>query len=327
MRLGLALVSILLPGEAHGQVDRPRAALVWALAGALTLLLAPLTIWALFASLAVRLACGVTSFVQLGGVPRTGGWGTKAALTATVVGIAPLAVAAITLQTFRAPSSSMLPTIDIGDHVLVSRFPYWIGSPKPGDVIEFDQPCEPNRQYFKRVIATGGQTVEVRCSVVYIDGKPLPAALVDAQATYDDYDEMNKKWFPRPASAYDETLGDRTYRIYAPPDRPKATSDMHDFPRLDGGREPPSCASDPMSRGATIQKPGELVETKHDAQPCEPQLHYVVPADHLFVLGDNRGNSNDSRYWGSVPISLVSGRAIGIFRAEHAGWGHVGPIR
>ena len=117
-------------------------------------------------------------------------------------------------------------------------------------------------------------------------------------------------------SRYRETVGDETYDTYHSSRRPEVPNDpdaYKDFPQLgDSTPTPPSCAS-PMSGGvaAENQAAGRLVVTNANANPCELQLHYVVPPGHLFVMGDNRANSNDSRYWGAVPIANVKGRVVG----------------
>src|SRR5499426_1528694 len=105
-----------------------------------------------------------------------------------------LVIRTFVLQAFKIPSGSMLPTLQIGDHILVNKFLYGprleipftdvslgklpgLRDPRPGDVIVFLAPAAASsdhirRDYIKRVIATAGQTIEVRNRQVYIDGKP-----------------------------------------------------------------------------------------------------------------------------------------------------------
>jgi signal peptidase I len=248
---------------------------------------------------------------------------------------------AFVIEAFKIPSSSMYPTLEIGDHIFVNKFIYgiripWtnmkffeIREPKRGEVIVFMQPCEPERDYIKRVVATEGQTIEVRCNVIYIDGEAVQNELVDGECTYDDYDEINKKWYTRQCSRYRETVAGFSYETFHDADRPirdereianhgLLSGDPKDFPRLDGARIPPSCSTNPDGEAlvAPNQKRGTLAERRpgHVAQnACEPQLHYVVPERHVFVMGDNRANSNDSRYWGSVPVANIKGKALFIW--------------
>jgi signal peptidase I len=250
-----------------------------------------------------------------------------------------LALRAVVLEAFKIPSSSMYPTLEINDHIFVNKFIYGVRipftttkllewrKPRRGEVIVFMQPCEPDRDYIKRVVATEGQTIEVRCNVVYVDGKPVDGKLVDGDTcAYDDYDEPNGKWYPRQCSEYAETVDGHEYLTYQDPDRPVrddrvakegtlSRADSKDFPSLEGARQAPSCATqtDGVPVIAPNQQRGTVVETRHGVGVCEPQLHYVVPQDHVFVMGDNRNNSNDSRYWGSVPIENIKGKALFIW--------------
>ncbi len=260
-----------------------------------------------------------------------------------------LALRAFVIEAFKIPSSSMYPTLEIGDHIFVNKFIYgiripWtstkffqVRAPERGEVIVFIQPCEPDRDYIKRVVALANDTVEVRCNVVYVNGAAIPNKLIEGEGcTYDDFDEINKKWFTRQCSRYSELAGDLRYDTYHDADRPLRderartnhgllSGDNKDFPRLDGARMPPSCSTNPDGEAlvAPNQKRGELVESnpgQASSNACEQQLHYVVPAGHVFVMGDNRANSNDSRYWGSVPVENIKGKALFIW-LSYSHWG------
>src|ERR1044072_2611019 len=100
-----------------------------------------------------------------------------------------LVIRTFVVQAFKIPSGSMLPTLQIGDHILVNKFIYgprlevpltqWslgqlpgFREPRAGDVVVFIYPKERDKEFIKRVIAVGGQTIEVRRKQDYIDGKP-----------------------------------------------------------------------------------------------------------------------------------------------------------
>lgn len=151
------------------------------------------------------------------------------------------------VQAFKIPSGSMLPTLQIGDHLLVSKFLYGVKVPFTGsllvpfkkigrgDVVVFRFPKDRSVDYIKRVIGTPGDTVEIRDKKVFVNGKPI----VDSHAHI--------------ASA-------------------------------------------------------KILDAK--SSPRDNKGPILVPEDRIFVMGDNRDNSYDSRFWGFVDQKDVLGKAF-----------------
>ena len=146
---------------------------------------------------------------------------------------------------YYVPSGSMLDTIHEGDLVLGERVTLALSDPRPGDVVTFDSPLEEGETLVKRVVAVGGQTVDLRDGVVYVDGSAL--------------------------------------------DEPYVRTDP-----ATGEREGTYSLSD-LEGSAGISYP------------------YTVPEGTLWVMGDNRTNSKDSRYFGPVSVDDVTSRALLIY--------------
>jgi signal peptidase I len=227
-----------------------------------------------------------------------------------------LTLRAFAVEAFKLPSSSMYPTLEIGDHVFIDKLSVRRRVPRHGDLVVHIMPCEPSHDFLKRVVAVGGDTVEVRCDVVYVNGKAIPSRLVEADTCgYDDL-EFDNRWVHKSCSRYEETVDGRRYGTFHAARRPtqeQHANDGMDFPRRDSPVA--SCAQDGEAEPNYSQPTlGKLVETKPaTAGECEQQLHYVVPEGEVFVLGDNRNNSKDSRVWGGVPIANIKGYVTGIW--------------
>jgi signal peptidase I len=171
----------------------------------------------------------------------------EAALWALII---TLFLRAFVIQAFRIPSESMKDTLLVGDFLFVNKFEYGakipfthmrlpgLRQPKRGDVIVFQFPQDPSKDFIKRCVATGGETLEIRNKQVSVNGVALS--------------------------------------------------------------EPYSIHTDP-----TVKPAG--YEYRDNFGP------YTVPPGELFMMGDNRDNSNDSRYWGTLDMDLVKGRAMFIY--------------
>ena len=160
-----------------------------------------------------------------------------------------LFIRSFVVQAFKIPSGSMIPTLLIGDHILVNKFVYGvrmpvlgtqilpIGKPRRGDVVVFVYPQDEDKDFIKRVVGIEGDTVEVRSKRLFVNG----AAVADPHAHFAEGEE------------------------------------------------------------------GRSVPPRDDFGP------FQVPPGYVFVMGDNRDRSYDSRFWGPVALDKVKGRAFLIY--------------
>ena len=191
-------------------------------------------------------------------------------------------------EPFKIPSGSMIPTLLVGDLILVNKFHYGIrlpvinkkiidnNDPQRGDVMVFRYPVNPDLDYIKRVVGLPGDTVAYLNKRLTINGTPIEQTPL---AEYYDADSL------RYSFQFSEQLMGREHRILVDKDRPPFV--------------PPQAVEDfPFKENC--QYSGEGVVCK-------------VPPGHYFVMGDNRDNSQDSRFWGFVPDRNLVGNAFVIW--------------
>jgi signal peptidase I len=178
------------------------------------------------------------------------------------------------VQAFKMPTGSMEPTLLIGDRLLVNKRTYREGEPRRGDLIIFKYPEDPEVSYIKRLIGLPGEKIEIKERTVYINDSPIE----------EDYTQ-----YINPGSLFDR---------YGPAYIPKK-GDAIEF--LESGTK---------VNGTVMY--GEVVQSDQDKTASYTGPH-VVSQNQYFAMGDNRDNSKDSRYWGTVPRDHLLGRVLIIY--------------
>lgn len=172
------------------------------------------------------------------------------------------------VEPFRIPSGSMMPTLLVGDFILVNKFLYGIRlpvlhtkiieveEPQRGDIVVFRYPNNPSVDYIKRVVGLPGDKIAYYNKKLYINGEPAKLTPMGRYLGLGQNQQYNG------ALMYQEKLGEVEHQILI----------MEGQPTVEG--------------------------------------EFVVPKGHYFMMGDNRDNSNDSRYWGPVPEQNLVGKAF-----------------
>ena len=229
-----------------------------------------------------------------------------------------LGLKATIIEAYQIPTGSMENTILTGDFILGIKFIYgtrtpdWIGipwtktgfhipwfrlpsfkKPEQGEVVIFKYPVDPSLNYVKRCIAGPGQSVEIRNKVVYVDGEIFPnpkdAKFISQYVALSGWNDP--EIFP-------DGIGnkDNYGPIYVP-----AKGDTLRFGQIQTG----IIKNAAELKGHTFR----IYQGKMyiDGNPAE---YYIAEQDHYFMMGDNRDNSWDSRFWGFVPFDNVTGRGL-----------------
>jgi signal peptidase I len=186
-------------------------------------------------------------------------------------------------EPFKIPSGSMIPTLLVGDLILVNKFTYGVrlpvvhtkltegNPPQRGDVMVFRFPPKPSLDYIKRVVGVPGDTVAYLNKRLTINGQ-----VIATQSVPEFFDESAMRYFKQ----FEESLGPRPHRLLVQDDRPAFVPGADQFEGRTGCNY--------TVEGVTCK----------------------VPPGSYFVMGDNRDDSQDSRYWGFVPEENIVGKAF-----------------
>lgn len=234
-------------------------------------------------------------------------------------------------EPFQIPSGSMMPTLLIGDFILVEKFAYGIkdpitqttlvetGKPQRGDIAVFKYPLDKNVDYIKRVVGLPGDTVHydpVSKKLTITPACPTDKDCAPAQElTYSPQEKSN--WFIgfEPEQGRLGQMKTRFFDLETEAERAKGLRGVDMQQRQETLGE---VAHQTLTIPNVVTSAGEYYQ-----QPGSPANTWIVPKGQYFMMGDNRDNSADSRYWGFVPEENFVGKATGIwmsFEKQEGEW-------
>jgi signal peptidase I len=207
------------------------------------------------------------------------------------------------IEAFKIPSGSMIPTMAIGDHIFVNKFLYGVRVPfvgvkffqyrKPerGEVIVFERPGDPEeRDFIKRIVALAGDTLEVRCGFLHVNGERVERELVTAEHSYwEGDDEDAESWSYRTSSLYTEVLGDTRFQTLYLSSRPGDEAQL-----AGGGVQARRAADDLGSRDFPAVDEAPSVNGVPDVRFPEYELSLV----------EGRSGLSEERRYRSIPRSI-----------------------
>jgi len=194
------------------------------------------------------------------------------------------------VEPFKIPSGSMIPTLQVGDFILVNKFTFGIrlpvvnrkiievNAPTRGEVMVFRYPEDPSVNYIKRVVGVPGDVIEYRGKQLTVNG------VVQQQQHDSEYNYVGNGSAFVHTERYAENLDGHAHAILVNPDKPLLYVEaVADFPH------------------------------RENCSYTEKLVRCTVPPGNYFMMGDNRDDSRDSRYWGFVPDNMIVGKAFAIW--------------
>lgn len=220
-----------------------------------------------------------------------------------------LLLRAFVVEAFKIPSGSMIPTLRVGDHIFVSKFIYGVrvpwtrlkfftGTPARGEIVVFIFPGDESKDFIKRVVAVAGDTVDLGLDGPFVkglrvNGQTVPRTALDRPCAYLDVEEGQASGETRHCRAFlEDNDGQRHYVLKHVLDRASTELSLEEY------WAEPRCAF----REALLRP-------------------FRVPPGHVFVMGDNRDNSQDGRCWGFLPLENIKGKALFIWWSRSAAEG------